>query len=199
MLTFDERWLVSELNRVSKKLRATFAAACAERLIPAYRRFYEMTKRGDPMALALILERLWQDLQGLALTDDELKGALDTCTQLIPNEDAGVWITEQAAAEDGAAAVAYSIRCRQGGEAQEAAWAARRIYEALDYFIISKEGINTNDQGAEQLVLSHPLMQEELARQMRDINELTGGGDDELNLIVRIRDRAKAEATVIFG
>lgn len=199
MLIFDEQWLVAELNRVPQRSRAAFAAACAERLMPAYRRFSEMTERGDPKALAQILERLWQDLQGLTLKGDELEGILDTCTRLIPNEDVGVWVAEQAAAEDCAAAVAYSIRCRQGGEAQDAAWAARRVYEALDNFIIGNESIDTNDLGAEQLVLSHPLMQAELDRQRRDVNELLGGGNDELDLIARIRDRAKVEATVIFG
>ena len=50
--------------------------------------------------------------------------------------------------------------------------AAQRAYEALDHFVIAKTGIDTSRPGANDEVLSSPLVQAELSRQRRDIDEL---------------------------
>lgn len=200
MLIYDEHRLVVELDRLPRRLRVAFAAACAERLMPAYRRFSEIGGRGDPKALTAILKQLWEDLREVALMEeDELQAILDACMKLVPREDEEPWIQEQAAAEDGAVAVAYSLRCRQSGEAKEAAWAARRVYEALDHFVINRGNIDINNPGAEQRVLSHPLIQAELARQRRDIDELLATSEsDELGSIAGLRDRAREDAVTVF-
>jgi hypothetical protein len=69
----------------------------------------------------------------------------------------------------------------------------------LDHFVINHEGIDTNQPGSEERVLSHPLVQAELSRQRRDLEELLGASEeDTLDLVVRIRDRAKTESKLIF-
>jgi hypothetical protein len=95
----------------------------------------------------------------------------------------------------------YAYRCRQNEEAQEAAWAARHAYEAIDNWVINREDIDISERGAEQRVLSHPLVQAELARQRRDLEELLGVRDEGAvaDALVRLRDRAKAEASIVFG
>jgi len=149
--------------------------------------------------LSAILERLWLDVQGDRMDTRQVQENVDLLMDLIPQEDAGSWVPEQAWAEDAAAAVAYALRCRQNGQAQEAAWAARRAYEALDHFVIAKEGIDTNKAGAAQLVLAHPLVQAELLRQQRDLRELLAENqEDLLQVAQRMRQRAKVESEVIF-
>jgi hypothetical protein len=119
---------------------------------------------------------------------------------LIPQEDDSPWVMEQASAEDAGAAVAYAMRCRQSGQAQDAAWSARRAYEALDHYVINRENIDTNKPGAEERVLGHPVVQAELARQRRDLDEVLDLSDvDVRRIAARIRDRAVAEGAVFFG
>lgn len=72
MLSFDEARMIMELERLAPRLRAVFAAACAERLRPAYLAFSARTGKGDPGEFEAILDRLWSDLDGQPMTDREI-------------------------------------------------------------------------------------------------------------------------------
>lgn len=197
ILEFDEKALLAALERLPQQYRATFAAACAERLMPAYDTFSNRTGRGKSKALSDILARLWDDLAGHVMTDAELRSEIETCMSLIPREDEGPWVPDQAAAEDAGAAVAYALRCRQSGSGQEAAWSARRSYEALDHFVIHIEKIDTSALGAEARILAHPHVQTELAHQWRDLQDLSNAADPR-DAVVRLRARAKAEGVFLL-
>jgi uncharacterized protein YjaG (DUF416 family) len=190
---FDEMALAAALDRLPEPHRTVFAAACAERLMPAYDAFATRSGRGDPKALSDILARLWDDLAGNAMTSAQLQSLIDDCMKLIPREDEVPWVPEQPAAEDAGAAVAYALRCRQNGRGQEAAWSARRSYEAQDHCVINREGINVNVQGSESRVAAHPAVQVELARQRRDLDDLSNTGDPR-DAAARLRARAKTES-----
>jgi hypothetical protein len=119
---------------------------------------------------------------------------------LIPSEDEGVWIQEQAAAEDAGAAVAYALRCRQNGRSQEAAWSARRSYEALDHYVATQENIDMDIPGAEARVLAHPLVQAELAHQRRDLDDLANVDEpSRMRATERLRRRAEMEGSSFRG
>jgi uncharacterized protein YjaG (DUF416 family) len=191
LLRFDEGQLKGKLERLSAQQRATFAAACAERLFASYRRFANLTER-SPLLLRHILDRLWDDLSGRPMTSLELDKLIKSSVSLIPDEDPQTWIPEQGPAEDAAAAVSYALEARRTRSSQEAAWSARRAYEAVDEYIVDHHNIDTNLPGEELVVLSDPLMQAELARQKRDLDELT-----EAKVTVQaLRARAAAEAIV---
>lgn len=199
ILRFSEQLLVKELERLPSPFRVVFAAASAERLVPAYTSFSRRTGRGDATTLAAVLERLWQDVQGNRMDARQVQENVVMSLSLIPQEDSGPWVSEQAWAEDAAAAVAYALRCRQNGQSQEAAWAARRAYEALDHFAIDQVGIDMNRAEAEEQVLSHPLVQAELLRQRRDLDELLAANQqDVIRVAQRMRERAQAESAIVF-
>ena len=199
-LNYDEQRLVEGLEGLPHQLRVAFATACAERLLPAYTDFSERTRMGDSKELTSILERLWVDLEGNAMTSAEVEEAIAKCMTLVLPLENKPLIAGQTAAEDAGAALCYALRCRKTGDSQEAAWAGRRAYEALDEFVISREKIDTNQPGGEQQALSHPLIQAELGRQRRDLNELIGfGGQNVLGVVAPLRERAKAEARIFFG
>jgi uncharacterized protein YjaG (DUF416 family) len=187
---FNEMELAERIEELPRPDRAAFAAACAERLLPAYHKFSARSNRGDPHIVEQILTRLWTDLSGESMSDAETEAQIDACMELIPREDDGPWVAEQGAAEDAVAALTYALRCRRSGLAKEAAWAARRAYEAVDDYLINHENVDTNIAGAEARVLAHPLMQAELARQQRDLDELLAG----TITIDRLRERSRAEA-----
>jgi uncharacterized protein YjaG (DUF416 family) len=191
---YNEADLIRALGRIPVPLRVAFAAACAERLFPAYGAFWERAGRGDRAALAAILQDIWRDLLGDKMAVGHVRAKLSRCMALIPGEGDTPWVDEQAYADDAAAAIAYALRTLESGEPQEAAWAARRAYEALDHHVVHRLGV----EGEEQL-LAHPLVQAELARQRRDLDELLSARQDPAVLVVRLRDRARAEAPTLFG
>jgi len=173
LLDFDEANIVARLAQMPAQRRAAFAAACAQRLLPAYSRFASMTGMGDSEGVRSSLESIWKDLVGeRILSEEEVSEAITSCTDRIPTEESPGWVPEQAVAEDAATAVVYALRCLKNGEAQEAAWAARCAYEAIDHYVINHENIDLNTPGAEALIISHPLIQAEMARQRRDLDQL---------------------------
>ncbi len=132
-----------------------------------------------------------EDLNGNPIPGKEIEAKIDACMQLIPQEDLRQWENGQTYAENAATSVVYALRCRQTGKSEEALWAARRAYETLDTFVINTEDIDTNIPGVEARMLSHPLIQAELGRQQRDLDELQRG---EVT-VQGLQKRAKAEAT----
>jgi hypothetical protein len=57
-----------------------------------------------------------------------------------------------------------------------------------------------NNPGAEYRVLSHPLMQAELTRQERDLEELSAiDGQMTVEVVRCLRERAREEAKILFG
>ncbi len=57
-------------------------------------------------------------------------------------------------------------------DAQEAGWAARQVYEALDLWVTTRDNIDVDAVGADDRIVAHPLIQAELSRQRREIEEL---------------------------
>jgi uncharacterized protein YjaG (DUF416 family) len=197
LLDYDENELAEKLGRLSIPHRTAFAAAIAERLLPAYLPFTQRTGRGNPAALKELLDDLWGDLEGHTATTKQEQG-IELCMSLIPDEDQEPWVTEQVYADDASAALVYALRSRKDGQVQDVVWAARRSYDALDHFVTNLEGVDVNEPGAEQRVLSHHLVQAELSRQQRDLRELAATEMDLPQVAERLRNRAKAESASVF-
>ena len=197
-LRYDEAANVRKLHRLPPRLRVAFALLPAIRLLPAYRRYHERTGQGDPDALRALVEGLWQDLGTGEMGAADLQGGLDRCMALMPEEEEGWDAETQPQAEDAVAAAAYAWRARSTGEAQEAAWAGRRAYEALDQFVAS---LAAEPQVSAESILAHPLVQAELGRQQRDLETLAGLAReaDPLSGLTGLRRRSEQEADSVFG
>lgn len=196
--TFDEKALVDELQRLRPALRVAFAAACAERQMAAYWPFANRHYGTACEALGHALEDAW--LKPAKTGDTELQQQLETCMALIPQEDTvQTWTEDATYAQDAGISVVYTLRTRISGKSQEAAWSARHAYESLDHYLINRYNIDTNLPDGELKVLLHPLVQVELARQLRDLSELLADSGENLQqLIGKLRDRAKSESGIFF-
>lgn len=125
----------------------------------------------------------------------DIDGDVAHVMRLIPKEDEGEWVAEQGPADDAAASLAYALRCRQSGASSEAAWAARRAYEAMDYYAGHMKDNDCSYVEAEEDILSHPMVQAELGRQERDLRELESVGAMGLpEVMEQLKTRAQAEA-----
>jgi hypothetical protein len=138
--------VVQKLSALPSILQVAFAAACAERLFPAYGAFCRSAGRGDEAALRELLDRVWDDLLGNKMTVKQVQDALARCMDLIPGEDDTPWVDEQPYAENAGSAAAYALRALEGGGPQEAGWAAQCAYEALDHHVIHHVGIEDEQQ-----------------------------------------------------
>jgi len=202
MRKFDESKLVTELERLPIVFRVGFAAACAERQMSAYRLFEAASGGGGaPDSLEHALDHVWAE-PTRTKSVAELEHQIEEVMALIPQEDGAQreWTQEATNAQNAGMSVVYALRTRLTGEAQEAAWAARVAYEALDNFVINKEAIDTSVPGGELRVVSHPLVQAELERQERDLRELLAASDGEVEKVLQqLRDRSRAESALFFG
>jgi hypothetical protein len=202
ILEFSRAQLTKKLDQLPRSLRVTFAATCAERLLPAYLNFSDMTERAEPETLTRILTRLWDDIAGNLMEESELQKNISTCMSLIPPDDDMTLPIESDYAENAVLAVIYALTCRQGGNSQEAMSSAEQVYNALDHFLINRENIVLRRRESVRRILAHPLIQAELARQRRDIEELLGAAEADADVrqtAERFQERAKAESGIVFG
>jgi hypothetical protein len=194
-LRFDRDGLRTKLRRIAPRSRAVFAALCARRLIPAHAQAGGSILEVERNAFAKLHARLWSSLAADPLSARELEDASAQALALLPAEE-----DYEPLAEDAVAALVYALRTAAGGEPQDAAWSAERIYDALDKFL-QDQGYDPGAPGGEDSLRRHSLVQAEFKRQaadLRALSELEGHGMTDGKL-ERLRERADADAVHIFG
>ncbi len=172
MRKFDETDLANRLRALPSTFQAVFAASCASRLFKAYVTFHERTGLGNPNTLERALSDVWQAVLGRQREPQYYEEQLRAVMALLPDESER-WSELHAYADDAVSVVAYALRNLLSRKPEDAAWAARRVYEAIDHYIISTSALDVNRAGVEQQIASDALIQAELSRQIRDIDELT--------------------------
>jgi uncharacterized protein YjaG (DUF416 family) len=86
------------LSRVSSRHRASFAAACAERLLPCYETFVDHAGWGDVERLREGLDTAWTFAAGEAVERPGLRALRKACLEATPDtEDFGSPIGTSAA------------------------------------------------------------------------------------------------------
>ena len=168
MHSFDENALVNELAVLSARARVAFATASATRQIGNYERFARELGIETEHRPREIVTHLWSDLSTMTVDRSAWSARLEEVMGLLPEED-GDWVIWHALADDALSSLAYSIRCLLKPEAQEAAWAARRAYEAADQVAIRLLAVQPGLPDTEMKILSHDCVQRELERQRNDL------------------------------
>lgn len=168
MLAFDEPRLRKALSALPSRARLAFAVARATRQLSAYERFAELYPHNRPIRPRQIAASLWDKIQRSDLAVKGWPEVLDEVMALIPEEQPGHGFLDLIA-QDSIASLAYAIRCLIFDDAQEAAWAARRAYEAADQAAIRSLNMAPATPGAEASILAHQFVQRTLASQNEDL------------------------------
>jgi uncharacterized protein YjaG (DUF416 family) len=179
MYKFDESALVSELGMLPSRERIAFAAAAATRQLGSYERLARDLSTENSKRPREIAFQLWIDLRAVAVDRVAWSAKLDEVMGLLPEESED-WVICHALADDALSSLAYAIRCLINPDPQEAAWAARRAYEAADQVAIRVLGIQPGLMNAEAAIKSHGLVQRELARQRSDLSLLRVGSVEQV-------------------
>ena len=185
MLSYDEVAVRSRLAVLPRVAKTAFAAACAQRLVPAFDRYASAVQFADPDALTSVLNATWETVR---TGDGDLSAMQAQAEDLVPT-DGGEWIPELAYGQNSAAAAAYAVRTWVTDDPQEAAWAARQVYEAADYAALAAAPqLDLNAPETESILRSSPQVQLALAGIEADLRQAERSDDWEA-----LRARATSE------
>ena len=170
--------LLKCVSALEPRCQVAFAAACAERLshVPDVSVVTEASAA---------LARLWEDLEGgRQLNDATVSELVLACEKLVASEDE-LNELKDIIRDDALAAVIFALRTRQDGNAQNAVWAARRVWDSIDYYV-------SNHVDSE--LLGQDLVRKEVERQTQDLRQLKA----ERDFVVRLRARAQAQGAALL-
>jgi hypothetical protein len=144
---YDEGEIVARLSLVDRHAKSAFAASCAQYLLPLFER-YAHAIGGSEMAarLSAIVAATWEVADG---AERDVAAFQAEAESMVPSDDDD-WILETGYGQSAAAAAAYAIRTWLTDDPQEAAWAARQVYEVADYAALqssSAADLNVSDDG----------------------------------------------------
>ena len=162
------------MSAAGARARSLFAAACAERLFGLY-------ALGGRERLRAALDLAWAESDDAAA----LESARVAAEALVPAEDDD-WVEASTYAQNAAAAVAYALRTRLTDHPQEAAWAARQVYDAADH--AAQQRVEGFDEDA---LAAQPVVQEALAGIAADLE--TALAED----VQRLREQAMRGAATL--
>lgn len=193
MHTYDEQALVHDLANLTPARRTAFAAACAQRLLPLYQRFAEQSAAADAEQLVAIVEHVWATLDGQEPHD--LAADQDQAEELVPDDEDDDWIFESGYAQNAAASAAYAVRSWLTSDPQEAAWAARQVYEAADY--AAQHAVLDGDTSGdvETALLDSKIVQQALAGLVGDLARLQAESCDFHTLRAHADDEGRDWST----
>ena len=168
---FDEASLVKQLSRLPADSSLAFALCCATRQLAACNKYAEHFVTESLDFVRVINEQLWATVTGNASAKIDWRAMLEQVMEFLP-EQQDHWEPFHVYADHAISSLAYSIRCLLNADAQEAAWSARRAYEAADQAAIRDLDARVGLSGTEARILAHPIVQRELQRQERDLQLL---------------------------
>jgi hypothetical protein len=169
LLQFDEKELRASLVKLQPSLACAIGlASCFRNLgsIADYREKAGLLPNRMPFDVAA---RLWDMIIMPAARDafGHLAGTSDELIGLIPGDD-DPWNDSADFADDALAALAYCVSVISENNPENAAYALRRTYEAVDHLAIGRLDLAAVQKQDEIRILSSHCVQLELHRQMRD-------------------------------
>ena len=186
LASYDEA-LKAALKMLPRRTQGAFAAACAERLYPAYAAYAQRSGLDDEGLVRRALDLAWAWAKTGVIEDPDPSDLVERCAGLIPGIDAEDAIP--AYADDAIASAAYALQAAAGLDDAAAGWAAQRGTDSLDDFLLSDE-IDISVPGAERRVWEHPLTSAEISRRDQDLRRLNGSSDWDVAV-----DAVRADAT----
>ncbi len=169
MLDYDEPALVVTLAELETNCLVAFATAAATRLLPVYEYFVVGVDKTGKLRLRTIATQLWTVLDAQTVDAERWSATLDEVMRMLPE------VSGLSLADDAVASLAYAIRCLLNRSPQEAAWSARRAYEAADQAAIWDLNVQTGLPETEAVLRAHRFVQRELAHQALDLQLLRSG------------------------
>lgn len=189
---FDPERLAAALGRLRPRQRIAFGAACCVRMLPSYARFKEETGWGIDSPLKRAVDLCWHACGNRQPDRGELRRLLEECESSAPSsEDFQSLYTS--AAQDAAFAICSMIDYLLEERISALVRAGQYPTDSLDLLIQEMTNQDPLDPDLEEKILLHPLMQQELQRQARDLQELQSMDFDDGYSLQEFRRRGDGE------
>lgn len=169
-----------------------FGALCCERMLPSYPAFVAEASWGDFAPVRRGLDAVWAVIEGGALSEDDRVAFLLACQACVPDSEE-FHTTHTAAAQDAAFSVCFLLAFLFEKKLERVVTIARYATDTVDLIVQEQEDMDTSDPDREQMILEHPLMQQELERQRRDLNAVRELAPNDVDTIRALRARAQRE------
>jgi uncharacterized protein YjaG (DUF416 family) len=176
--------------------QAAFAAACAERMYPAYAAFRDLSGLDDDGVVRRALDHAWEGAETGSISESDPGALFERCVALIADQEADFTLPDHA--DDAISAAAYALQAAAGLSDEAAGWAASVGTDALDSFLLTSGTVpgtaTTRAERAQldQRVWQHDLVQAEVARREADLARLASG--DREASVRELRARATSES-----
>jgi uncharacterized protein YjaG (DUF416 family) len=190
---FGENLTTAQLSRLPSESRLAFAAACAQRCIANYATFFRETHWGNPQAVESALHQVWRWCLGESQPPTQhIRALADQLEDLAPDAEdfTSLFVSS---AQDAVFAVCCLLDYCCDKDVTRLVEATRYATDSIDLYVQEVLELDPQDPLLEAKILAHPLMQQELERQNRDMTALAHSADREA--IVVLRDTALVETT----
>lgn len=168
-------------------------AACCERMLPNYAVFLAEEAWGDLTPLRAALDAAWDAcMRGTTSTSIDIDQAISQCSAAIPDGDTFSSL-HVSAAQDAACSVCLLLGFLRDLDPERIARILRFSTDSVDLIVQELDEMDTRDPKREQKILQHPLMQQELVRQRRDLSGAGRIPADDQAALAAFRQRAATE------
>lgn len=183
---FNSKKLEDRLLKLSNEQQLLFGMLCCERLLPNYIAFQRDTGTGDSGALRKSLDLIWLVLEQGQPAREDTEAAISACESAAPNSDdfSSLYVTS---AQDACFAVCCLLDFLLETDVKKIVQAATYATDSVDLYVQEIEGHDPQDASLEQKILSHSLMQKELANQESDLKWLEYADEISQDLVSSLR------------
>ena len=165
---FSANSLREKLIKLDANQQLAFGAICCERLLPNYKAFQQDVGWGDFLPVRKALDFLWTVLKGGSTTPEEIKSITAYCEAVVPDSE-DFESPYVSLAQDGCFAVCSLLDYLLENDVDRVVQAATYATDSVDFYVQEIESMAPNDPELEQKILSHNLMQRELAQQEENL------------------------------
>lgn len=171
MSAFNGAALKKRLRRLDSKRQLAFGAVCCERMLPNYLAFQQDAGWGDLTPVRKALDCVWASLYGQPLNSQEIRKVTASCEAAAPNSEdfVSLYVTS---VQDACFAVCGLLEYLLESDVGKVVQAATYATDSVDLYVQEIENMVPNDPQLEQKILTHPLMQRELAQQEKDLKAI---------------------------
>lgn len=198
MTSHDRIGIARRLANLPQGVRVMFAAMLAERMLPSADA-YLRDRHAEAHDLRGAIDVLWGDARGERVAADEVRALLARCEAAIENA-AAAESDESVYGENAAVVVAFGLRSLLSGDPEELGWASQRAYDTVDHFVMTLEPDEPGPVDNAR-ILTHPVVQQELRRQVEDLDalaRLAASGVDPKE-VERLREAARRQARTFLA
>ncbi|WP_437622383.1 DUF416 family protein [Sorangium sp. So ce1151] len=195
---FSDEQIFKLTSSLAPHQQLAFGAACCERMLPNYQTFMREADWGNVVPLREALDTAWVACDSERIADAQLRDLLSKCEECAPNSESFTSIYTSSA-QDAVFAICSLLDFLLDGDVARVVSSARFSIDSVDLVVQEREAMDPRDPLREHKIFTHPLMQQELLRQQRDLEEARHIAQGDRAALLAFRTRAQRESNLVVS